>query len=168
MFDHFQFTLIHGPNIPGSYAIGPLWHWTLLSSPDTSTMECHFCLGPATSFFLELLATALHSSLVTYWKAFALEGLSSGVISFCFFILFPEFSWQEYWSGLSLPSPVVHFLSELFTRCPFCVAPHGMAYHFIELGKSFHQENKVVFREGATWQTCILSSIHVCLWHHIQ
>ena len=96
-------------------------------------MEHYFCLGSATSFFLELLVTALHSSPVAYWKASTLEGSSSGVISFCFFILFLEFSWQEYWSGLSLPSPVVHFLSELFTRPPVLSGPawHGLAFHWV-------------------------------------
>ena len=31
-----------------------LQHQTLLSPPDTSTTEHHFCFGPASSFFLEL------------------------------------------------------------------------------------------------------------------
>ena len=39
---------------------------TLLSPPDRPTNECHFCFGPATSFFLELLVTALCSSPVAY------------------------------------------------------------------------------------------------------
>ena len=37
LFDHFQFTLIHGPNIPVSYAVLFLQHRTLLSPSDTST-----------------------------------------------------------------------------------------------------------------------------------
>ena len=39
--------------------------------PDTSTTEHHFCFGPATSFFLELLGIAPHSSLVSYLFAFS-------------------------------------------------------------------------------------------------
>ena len=35
----------------------------VLTPPDTSTTECHFCFGPVPSFFLELL---LHSSPVAY------------------------------------------------------------------------------------------------------
>ena len=51
----------------------PMWyyslqHWILLSSPDTSTTERHFCFGPATSFFLGLLLVVFHSSPVAYWK----------------------------------------------------------------------------------------------------
>ena len=33
--DHVQFTMIHGSNIPGSYVIFFLQHWTLLSLPDS-------------------------------------------------------------------------------------------------------------------------------------
>ena len=55
---------------------------TLLSPPDTFTTECHFCFGPASSFFLELLVTALCSSPVAYWTPSSLKGSSSGVI-FC-------------------------------------------------------------------------------------
>ena len=36
-------------------------HGTLISSPDTFTIEHHFCFGPASSFPLELLVFALHS-----------------------------------------------------------------------------------------------------------
>ena len=66
LFDHFQFTLIHGPNIPGSYAILFLQHRTLLSWPDTSAVECCFHFGSASLFFLKLLAIALSSSSVAY------------------------------------------------------------------------------------------------------
>ena len=62
-----------------------LQHRILLSSPDTSTIEHHFCLGPPSSFFLELF---LCSAPAAYWTPTNLGGLSSGVISFCSFILF--------------------------------------------------------------------------------
>ena len=45
----------------------PLQHQTLLSPPDRSTAEHHYCFGTAASFFLELLVFALHSSPVPYW-----------------------------------------------------------------------------------------------------
>ena len=38
---------------------GSLQHWSLLSALDTPKTECNFCLGPAASFFLELLIIAL-------------------------------------------------------------------------------------------------------------
>ena len=77
-----------------------LQHWTLVSPLDMSATECHFCFGPAASFFLKLLVIALCSSPVAYQTPSKLSGPSSGVISFCSFILFMGFSWQEYWSNL--------------------------------------------------------------------
>ena len=46
-----------------------LQHPILCSSPDTSTAKHHFPLGPAASFFLELLVIALYFSPVAYWTA---------------------------------------------------------------------------------------------------
>ena len=43
----------------------------LFSPPDTSTTECHFCFGPAFSFFLELF---LCSFQVAYWTSTNLGG----------------------------------------------------------------------------------------------
>ena len=74
---------------------------------------------------------------VAYWTPTDLGSSSSSVISFCLFILFMEFSRQEYWSGLPFPSPVEHVLSELYTMtCVSWVAQHGMAHSFIELHKA--------------------------------
>ena len=58
------------------------------------------------------------------------------------------FSKQEYWSGLSFPSPVDHILSELSTMTrPFWVALQGMAHSFIELDKAvLHVIRLVSFR----------------------
>ena len=76
-------------------------------------------------------------------------GSFSSVIPFCLFILFMEFSSQEYWSGLPCPPPVDHVLSELFTMsCPSWVALHGMAHSFLELCKTLHH-NKAVIHEGS-------------------
>ena len=61
LLDHFQFTLIHGPNL--SYAILFLQHRTLLPLPVISTPGHCFCFGSVSSFFLELF---LHSSPVGY------------------------------------------------------------------------------------------------------
>ena len=78
----------------------------------------------------------LHSSPVAYWIPSDLRGLSSGVISFCLFILFMGFSWQEYWNGLLFPPPVDHILSELSTvTSTSCMALHGMAHSFTELDR---------------------------------
>ena len=105
-----------------------LQHQTLLPSPVTSLIGCCFCFGSVSSFFLELF---LHSSPVAYWAPTHLGSSSFSVLSFCIFILFMGFSRQEYWSGLPLPSPVDHILSELSTMThPSWVALHGMAHKF--------------------------------------
>ena len=44
-----------------------------------------------------------------------LGGSSSSVKSFCLFVQFMKFSWQEYWSDLPFHPPADHVLSELFT-----------------------------------------------------
>ena len=99
LLHHFQFTLIRGPNGPGSSVILFLTTWTLLSLPDTSTTEHRFCLGPDASFFLGLSVIAVYSSPVSYWVPSDPGGSSSGVISFCLFMMFVRFLSQEYWSG---------------------------------------------------------------------
>ena len=112
LFDHFQFALIHGPNIPGSYAILLLKHCSLLPIPITSTTGCCFCFGSIPSFFLELFP---YWAPVANWAPTDLGSSSFSVLSFCLLILFMGFSRQEYWSGLPFPSPVEHILSDLST-----------------------------------------------------
>ena len=125
-----------------------LQHQTLLSPADTSTAECHFCFGPAASFFLGLLVIALHSSPAAYWTPSDIEGSSSSVISFCLFILFMGFSRQEYWNGLPFPPPGKHVLSELSTMTHLSwVALHGMAHRFTKLYNPL-RHGKAVIHEG--------------------
>ena len=127
-----------------------LQHQTLLSPADTSTAECHFCVGPAASFFLGLLVIAPHSSPAAYWTPSDIEGSSSSVISFCLFILFMGFLRQEYWSGLPFSPPVDRVFSELFsvTR-PSWVALQSMAHNCTELHKPL-QHNKAMIHEGVS------------------
>ena len=111
-----------------------LQHWTLLLSPVTSTTECCFCFDSISSFFLELF---LHCSPIAYWAPIDLGSSSFSVLYFCLFISFMGFSRQEYWSGLTFPSPVGHVLSEHPTIShPSWVALHGMTHSFIELDKA--------------------------------
>ena len=115
-----------------------LHHLVLLSSPDTSTTECHFCFGLVTSPFLEQFIVALCSSPAAYWTPSNLGDSSFGVISFYLSIQFMGFSWQICWGTLpfSPPQNVDHILSELSTMTrPSCVALHGMAHGFIEVFK---------------------------------
>ena len=110
-----------------------LQHWTLLLPPVISTTGCCFCFGSTSSFFLELF---LHWSPVAYWASTDLGSSSFSILSFCLFVLFMGFSRQEYWSGLSSPSPVDHILSDLSTMThPSWVAPQAWL-SFIELDRT--------------------------------
>ena len=111
-----------------------LQYQTLLLSPITSTAGYCFCFGSIPSFFLELF---LHWSPVAYWVPTDLGSFSFSILSFCLFILFMGFSRQEYWSGLPIPSPVDHILSDLSTMThPSWVALQDMTHSFIELDKA--------------------------------
>ena len=111
LFDYFQFALLLGPDIPGSYAI------LLFTVLDLYSITNHihnwvFLLWHHPFYFLELL---LHWSPVAIWAPTDLGSSSFSILSFCLFILFMGFSRQEYWSGLPFPSPVDHILSDLST-----------------------------------------------------
>ena len=93
-----------------------LQNWTLLSPPGTSTTECHFCFGPAPSFFLELSVTALCSSLVAYQTPYNLGSSSSSVISFCFFLL----QWTTFYQN-----------SSLWPVSLGSLARHGSQFHWV-------------------------------------
>ena len=88
LLDHVQFTLIHGPNVPGSHAI--LFFITLDFT--FTTRHVHnwalFPLGPAASFYLELLVIALCSSPVAYWTPSVLEGSGNLPVSYLFAFIY--------------------------------------------------------------------------------
>ena len=137
LLDYVLFTLIDGLTIPGSCAMLFFTALDCAFTTDTSTVGHHFRFGPASSFFLELLANVSHSPSVAYWTAASLRGLSSSVTSFCLFTLFTGFLRQEHWSGLPFPSPVQHVLSELSAMThPSLLALQGMTHSFLELHKS--------------------------------
>ena len=106
LLDHIQFTLIHGPNSPGSYAI-----LSFTASDFTfTTRHIHnwasfwlwpscFILSGATSNCPLLFPSSI---LNTLWPA----GLIFWCHILCLFILFVGFLWQEYWSGLPFSPPV--------------------------------------------------------------
>ena len=85
-----------------------LQHQTLLLSPITCITGCCFCFGSICSFFLELL---LHWYPVSYWAPTKLGSSSFSVLSFCLFILFMVFLWQEYWNGLPF-RPLLHMFCQ--------------------------------------------------------
>ena len=154
LLDHFQFALIHGPNIPGSYAI------LLFTASDFTSITSHIH-----NWVLFLL----------WLHLFILSGVISPLISscilgtcrpgefifqcpiFCLFILFMGFLRQKYWSGLPFPSPVDHILSELCTMThPSWVALYGMAHSFTELDKAVVHVIGLVF--------CYYGFYSVCPW----
>ena len=120
-----QFALIHGPNIRGSYSI------LLFTASELASITSHihnwvlFLLGSIPSFFLELF---FHWFPVAYWAPTDPGSSSFSILSFCLLILFMGFSRQEYLSGLPLPFPADHILSDLSTMTHRSwVAPHSMA-----------------------------------------
>ena len=54
LLDRVQFSLIHGPNIQGSFVTLFFTALEFTPPPDTSRTECHFCSDSVASFFLEL------------------------------------------------------------------------------------------------------------------
>ena len=125
--------LIHGPNNPGSYA---MLLFTVLDYTSITSHTHNWAL------FLVWLCLFILSGVISplfsrgYWAPTNLGSSSFSVLSFCLFIFFMGFSRQEYWSGLSLPSPVDHIFSEFSTMThPSWVALHDMAHSFIELDK---------------------------------
>jgi len=139
------------------------WH-SLLPSPvgplpvclDSWTQRSRF-LCSTTSDFTSITSHIQNWVLFLLWLClFVLSGLISPLISssvlgtyqpgefifqcriFCLFILFMGFSRQEYWSGLPLPSPVDHVLSEFSTIThPPWVALRSMAgswFHWVRQG----------------------------------
>ena len=133
-FYHFQFALIHGPDIPDSYAI------LLFTTLDLASISSHihnwgcFCFGCVLSFFLELFP---HWSPVACWAPTDL-----GSSSFSVLFAFSYCSWISRGKNTEVVCHFLlhildHILSELSTMTHLSwVALHGMAHHVIELDKA--------------------------------
>ena len=110
-----------------------LQHRTLLLPPVTSTTWYCFCFASISSSFLELFPLFSSSILGTYRPG---EFIFQCPIILPFHTVHGVLKARK-WSGLPLPSPVDHILSELSTMTrPSWVALHGMAHNFIELDKA--------------------------------
>ena len=99
-FDHFQFALIHGPDIPGSYAI------LLFTASDLASITSHihnwvlFLLWLYPFILSGVISPLISCSILGTYQ----PGDSSfSILSFCLFVLFMGFSRQGYWSGLPFP-----------------------------------------------------------------
>ena len=141
-----QFTLIHGRNISGSYAI---LFFTALDVIFTTRhihswalfllWPSHFILSGAISNCPSLFPGSI---LDTYQPG----GLIFQCRVFLPFHMFTGFLRQEYWSGLPFPPPVGQILPELFAVTHLSwVTLQGMTHNFIELCEPLH---KLAINEG--------------------
>ena len=131
-------------HVPMQYC--SLQHGILLSSPDTSTTECHFCFGPAASFILRLSVILLHSpqQCLGHLQAW---GTRLWCHIFLAFYTVDEILTASVLGGFPFPSPVDHVLSELSAMThPSWVALHGVAHSFIELFKPLHHQGSEPWR----------------------
>ena len=96
-------------------------------------LSCASCIGS----WIFTTSTTWEAYIYIYIYIFTHIHISFSVIYFCLFILFMEFSRQEYWSGLPFPSSVDHILSEFSTMTHLSwVALHSMAHSSNELDKA--------------------------------
>ena len=133
LFDHFQNTLIHGPNIPGFYAI------LLFIASDFTSISSHIHNWV---LFLIWLHLFILSEVISPWISSSILGIywpREFIFQCPIFLAFNTVHGvqrKEYWSGLPFASPVDYILSELSTMtCLSWVALHGMAHSFIEPDK---------------------------------
>ena len=103
-------------------------HRTLLSKPDTSTAEHHYCFGLAASILLELLIIGLFSSPAAYWRA-SNPGWRGLIfhhrISLPFHTICGVLQ-ANYWNGLPFSSPVALFCQNA-SLWPICLGWPCMA-----------------------------------------
>ena len=119
-----------------------LKHWTLLSSPVTSTTGCCSRFGSASSFFLELF---FHSSPEAYWAPTNQGSSSFSVLSFLLFhtvhgvlkVIILKWFAILFSSGTCFVRTLHHDPS--VNSLPWRVALYGMAQSFIELEKAVIQ-----------------------------
>ena len=125
--------LIHGLNIPGSYTI------LFSTASDFTSITSH--IHKWALFSLWLCLFILSGVISPVFSSSILGTCQPGEFIFQCHILLPfhtvqGLSMPEYWSGLPLPSPVDHVLSELSTMTrPSWASLHGMAHSYIELDK---------------------------------
>ena len=126
-------SLIHGPNIPGFYAI------LLFTAFDLASITSHihnwvcFCFASISSFFLELF---LHWYPVLYWAPTDLQSSSSVSYSLPFHTVHAVLKAGILkWFAFSFSSGP-DFVRTLHHDPFVLVGPHGMAHSFIKLDKA--------------------------------
>ena len=150
LLDYDQFALIHGPYIPGSYAI------SFFTAKDFgfTARHIHNCvsvcvlLWPSCFIPSGIISNCLllfQSSILDTFLGVGSRGSSFGVISCCLFILFLVFLRYECCIGLPMPPPVDYILSELFAMTHLSWVPlHQLVHSFIELPKPLCHDKAVI------------------------
>ena len=162
-FDHFQFALIHEPDIPGSYLI------LLFTASDLASMTSHihnwvmFLLWLISSFFLELF---LHWSPGAYW-ALPTWGVH---LSVSYHFAFSHCSWGSKSKNTEV---VCHSLLQWTTFCQTSPPwpsrlgwPHTAWLSFIELDKAVVH----VIRLASflwLWFQCVCPLMPSCNTYHL-
>ena len=153
LFDHFQFALLHGPNIPGFYP------GFFTASVASITSHIHNWV----LFLLWLHCFILSGVIYPLISSCELGTYQPGEFIFQCSIFLPlhivhVILRQEYWSGLPFRSPVDHALSELSTMIrASCVALYGMAHSFTELDKAVVHVSRLVSFPWLWFSVCLPS-----------
>ena len=134
LFDHFRFALIHGPDIPGSYAI------LLFTASDLASISSHIHSWVLFWFWLHpIILSGVISPLLS---SSILDTYQLGEFIFQCPVFLPFHTVHgvlkaKILKWFAFSSPVDHVLSELSTMtCPSWEAPHDMAHSFFELYKA--------------------------------
>ena len=137
LFDHFQFVLIHGPNIPGSSEI------LFFTALDFTSITSH--IHSWALFLLSLSLFFLSETISSLFSSRILDTYQPGEFIFqCpIFLPFntvPGVLKARIPKWFAIPFSSGHTLSELSTiTCPSWVALHSMAHSFIQLDKAVVQ-----------------------------
>ena len=133
LFDHFQFALIHGPNIPGSYAI------LLFTASDLASITSHIHSWVLFLRWLHLFILSVGSSPLI--SNSILGTYQPGEFIFQCPIFLPFHTVHGVLKARILKWFAIPFSSgphffRTFHHDPSWVAIHGMAHSFIELDKA--------------------------------
>ena len=135
--EHFQFTFIHGPNIPGFYAV------VFFAATNFTSITSHIHNTALFSLWRHLF---ILSGVISPLFSSSILGTWGVHLSMSYLVAFSYCSSGSQ-SKNTFPSPVDHILSELSTMTHlFWVALCGMAHSFTELNKAvIHVISLVVF-----------------------
>ena len=156
LFDHFQFTFIHGPNIPCSYAI------LLFTASEFTSITSHihnlvlfslwlhlFILSRIISplFCSSILGTCQPGEFIFHCHIFLRFHTVHGVLRARILVCHSLLQWTKFCQN-SPPWPILG---------PSWVALHGMAHSFIELDKAVVQVISLISFLCLQFSSCLPS-----------